>query len=177
MSPLIPLTFLSSRMTPEKIKALCKKNDLYMTPGLNEVLYLHFQGFAGIAGLEDYTQLKCLWLDSNAITEIRGLDNQRDLRCLFLQNNLIRVIIPSTTAPSSNWNSPNRIAANREPVDLSPTGHTQLIAQSNSSGGELSFGHSARIIIPGSLPQLPECGPPAHQFTGLLLRVGAGSVP
>lgn len=87
-------------MTPDKIRALCKKNDLYMTPDLNEVLYLHFQGFDGIAGLEDYTQLKCLWLDSNAIAEIRGLDNQRNLKCLFLQNNLIRVIIPTSSTTS-----------------------------------------------------------------------------
>lgn len=78
-------------MTPTRIRALCKKNDLYMSPSLNEVLYLHFQGFDEIANLEDYTQLKCLWLDSNCITTIQGLDNQRDLKCLFLQNNLIRV--------------------------------------------------------------------------------------
>lgn len=78
-------------MTPARIRALCKKNDLYMNPSLNDVLYLHFQGFDEIACLEDYTQLKCLWLDSNAITTIQGLDNQRDLKCLFLQNNLIRV--------------------------------------------------------------------------------------
>lgn len=78
-------------MTKERIRALCKKNDLYLSPALNEVLYLHFQGFDGIAGLEDYTQLKCLWLESNAITRIENLDNQRELKCLFLQNNLIRV--------------------------------------------------------------------------------------
>lgn len=78
-------------MTQERIRALCKKNDLYLSPSLNDVLYLHFQGFDEIASLEDYTQLKCLWLDSNAITTIQGLDNQRELKCLFLQNNLIRV--------------------------------------------------------------------------------------
>lgn len=80
-----------SRMTSQCIRALCKKNDLYLSPALNEVLYLHFMGFNEIACLEDYTQLRCLWLDSNAITQIQGLDNQRDLKCLFLQNNLIRV--------------------------------------------------------------------------------------
>lgn len=77
-------------MTRERIRALCKKNDLYLNASLNEVLYLHFQGFDEIACLEDYTQLKCLWLDSNAIPLIQGLDNQPHLKCLFLQNNLIR---------------------------------------------------------------------------------------
>lgn len=42
-------------MTKESIAKLCKKNDLYMTPHLNDVLYLHYQGnwqlatFAAIA--------------------------------------------------------------------------------------------------------------------------------
>lgn len=83
-------------MTPQSIRALCKKNDLYLNPSLNDVLYLHFQGFDEIACLEDYTQLKCLWLESNAIARIQGLEKQRHLKCLFLQNNLIRVI------PNSN---------------------------------------------------------------------------
>lgn len=94
-------------MTPESIRALCKKNDLYMKPSLNEVLYLHFQGFSEIAGLEEYTKLKCLWLDSNAIGRIQGLDKQADLKCLFLQNNLIRVSYP--LAPRRTHKSPDLI--------------------------------------------------------------------
>lgn len=31
-------------MTKENIAKICKKNDLYITPHLNDVLYLHYQG-------------------------------------------------------------------------------------------------------------------------------------
>lgn len=31
-------------MTKKAIEALCKKNKLYLTPKLNDVLYLHYQG-------------------------------------------------------------------------------------------------------------------------------------
>lgn len=78
-------------MTKEAIVKLCKKNSLYTTPRLNDVLYLHYQGYQAIENLEEYTGLKCLWLENNAISEISGLDNQKELRCLFLHNNLIKV--------------------------------------------------------------------------------------
>lgn len=77
------------RMTKKAILEQCKRNKLYTTPQLNDVLYLHFQGFPKIENLDDYTGLKCLWLESNAISKIEGLDNQPHLKSLFLQNNLI----------------------------------------------------------------------------------------
>lgn len=33
-----------NRMTKKHIQELCKKNKLYQTPELNDVLYLHYQG-------------------------------------------------------------------------------------------------------------------------------------
>ena len=79
-------------MTKKVIADQCKRNKLYATPRLNDVLYLHFQGFHKIENLEDYTGLKCLWLESNAISKIEGVDNQPLLKSLFLQNNLIAAV-------------------------------------------------------------------------------------
>lgn len=80
------------KMTKKAILDQCKRNKLYTTPALNDVLYLHFQGFPKIENLEEYTDLKCLWLESNAISKIEGLDQQPKLKSLFLQNNLITKI-------------------------------------------------------------------------------------
>lgn len=79
-------------MTEEAIVKLCKKNRLYVTPHLNDVLYLHYQGFQQIGGLERYTAVKCLWLESNAIDRLSDLEHQSELRCLFVHNNLIKRI-------------------------------------------------------------------------------------
>jgi len=84
-------------LSKEYLKELCKtermrNNDVYGTPSLNDKLYLHYKGFRKIQALEEYTGLRCLWLEGNGIDELGGLDHQPELRTLYLHENCIHEI-------------------------------------------------------------------------------------
>ncbi|XP_011569387.3 uncharacterized protein LOC105398845 [Plutella xylostella] len=80
------------RMTKKFIRDHCRQHKLYCTPRLNDNLYLHFKGFTKIENLEEYTGLKCIFLNNNGIDKIEGLDNLSELRCLYLHYNVLRKI-------------------------------------------------------------------------------------
>ena len=69
-------------MTEPALKQLCREQQLYTTPQLNETLFAGFQGYLRLGGLERYTGLRALHLESNALESFVGLPALPDLACL-----------------------------------------------------------------------------------------------
>ncbi|KAJ3360834.1 hypothetical protein GGF32_007993 [Allomyces javanicus] len=76
-------------MTLPYLVELAKEQKGYVTPALNDHLYLHFKGFAQISeDIAQYSGLKTLWLEGNALSELRYLDALTELKCLYIQENV-----------------------------------------------------------------------------------------
>ena len=73
---------MSHIMSKATLVALCKEHGLYKTPSLNDKLYLNFKGFSRIENLEEYTALKALFLEGNALESLEGLPALPELKCL-----------------------------------------------------------------------------------------------
>ena len=78
------------RLTKKYLRNMCNRMDgCYGTPELNEILYLHHKGFTKIENLEEYIDVRALWLENNVISVIEGLDTMTELRSLFINENAI----------------------------------------------------------------------------------------
>ena len=62
----------------------------YSTPHLNDKLYIHYGGFTQLSNLEEWTGLRVIYADCNAISKIEGLDTLVEMRSLHLNQNCIR---------------------------------------------------------------------------------------
>ncbi|XP_063389265.1 uncharacterized protein LOC134675050 [Cydia fagiglandana] len=117
------------QMTKEFIKKHCKEHKLYSTPYLNDILYLHFKGFSKIENLEEYTGLKCIFLENNGIQRIEGLDTLSELKCLYLHYNIIKKIENLTGCPKlDTLNLDHNFVPKIENLDAVPDLHTLSIA-------------------------------------------------
>jgi dynein assembly factor 1 len=69
-------------MTRSTLRDICAQSKLYRTPSLNDKLYLNFKGFTHIAELDEYSNLKALFLEGNALQSLSGLPKLEQLKCL-----------------------------------------------------------------------------------------------
>jgi dynein assembly factor 1 len=79
-------------MSKKEIRKVALEHSGYSTPALNDQLYLHYKGYQKIDNLQEYINLKALWLDSNGLQKIENVNHLSSLRCLFLQRNLLSCI-------------------------------------------------------------------------------------
>ena len=88
-------------MSREALRAVCKEHRLYQTPALNDKLYCNFRGFGEVANLEEYVNLRALFLEGNAIDSLRGLPPLPQLKCLCV--GAAGPLAPAAPGRSAGW--------------------------------------------------------------------------
>lgn len=81
---------MAFEMSTQSLRKLCRERGQYSSRlDLNDVLHLACKGIAKIQGLDSFTGLTTIYLESNAISEVEGLEPVPLLRCLYLAKNFI----------------------------------------------------------------------------------------
>jgi len=76
-------------MSKQELQTVALSSGGYSTPSLNDNLYIHNKGYQRIENLDEYCNLKALWLNGNGLTNLENLSHLSELRCLFLQQNAL----------------------------------------------------------------------------------------
>lgn len=90
-------------MTKDAIRLCIKRHD---SAHSIERMYLHHKGFTDIGNLEEFTQVRCLFLEANQLKKIENLTELKNLEILHIQKNKISKLVPpmSRLTPfSSVW--------------------------------------------------------------------------
>ena len=112
------------------VREACKERQQYMTPRLNDNLYLQCFGFDRIENLDEYTGIQALWLEENNIKQIENISHMQLLRCLFLQSNAITRISNLSRLKSLHMiNLSNNLITRIENLAGIPKLHTLEIAK------------------------------------------------
>ncbi|KAF8061976.1 ODA7 [Scenedesmus sp. PABB004] len=152
-----PLRGKMATMDPPTLRALCVQHKLYRTPELNDKLYLNFQGFGRIAGLEEYTGLKALFLEGNALQSLDGLPPLEQLKCLYVQQNCLRSLAALERVPGlDTLNVASNGLDSLEGLQACP-GLATLVAEGNRLGGPAALAPLAACARLHTL-DLQSCG-------------------
>ena len=73
-------------MTKDAIRICIKRHD---SAHSIERMYLHHKGFTDIGNLEEFTQVRCLFLEANQLKTIENLTELKNLEILHIQKNKI----------------------------------------------------------------------------------------
>lgn len=133
-------------MTKQYLLEVCKEHKLYRSPALNDKLYLNFKGFTRIENLEEYTGLRALFLEGNALDSIEGLPSLPELKCLYLQQNCIWQISHLEGVPNlDSLNISHNLIKRLENLAPACSKLTTLIATDNQLESVESIAHVAEL--------------------------------